>query len=353
MKLLRKYVCLVLAALVLCAAPAGARKPDVSRALSQPELYSIIYQQSSAEYKALCLQTYNAATSAMRELLRLGEFEMRDGKACAKTLVKVGEGKYAYEYKPLAVVLDLDETVLDNSGFEAWCVLTGHVFEPKNWGAWGVFQGAVPAAQRSVPGAVDFLLECQKMGITPIYITDRDESMRPGTLATLRGLGLDTPDLNERLILRKKGDDEARAQALLASMGVAEGDALYARTLANLSKKAGRRLEVSKDYQIVAFCGDNLYDHDVFVNAKETDAAKIRAQRNDEVAKAHRYDWGTRFFLLPCPMYGGWLNSVALPSDRLTDGLDDFGFQQWMVEQQRAARTMPSNKPREIAPARR
>ena len=72
---------------------------------------SIAWLQSSAEYKALCYQTYNMAAQAINDQIRLGSYVRVNGKLCEETLERTEDGKLMRIYHPLAIVLDVDETV--------------------------------------------------------------------------------------------------------------------------------------------------------------------------------------------------------------------------------------------------
>src|SRR5919198_131082 len=57
----------------------------------------------------------------------------------------------AYQTLPPAVVLDLDETLLDNSGYQAWMLMNDKTFDPKTWTAFVNAQVSTP-----IPGALEF-----------------------------------------------------------------------------------------------------------------------------------------------------------------------------------------------------
>jgi acid phosphatase len=188
---------------------------------------------------------------------------------------------------PPAVVMDIDDTVLDNSAPQARMILqfTCPAEFDAAWDEW-VAQRAAPA----VPGAADFIRAARAMKDTagrPVrvfLITNRECSARAGsqaacpqqedTLANLRSLGLDAPTLAEDLML--KGE---RAEWP--------------------SEKESRRQEVARAYRIVLNVGDDFGD---FLPGVRRQSVVER----ERARCAHRDWWGTRWFLVPNPMYGSW-----------------------------------------------
>ena len=86
---------------------------------------------------------------------------------------------------PPAVVLDLDETVLDNSAFEARRISNGVLFSEDEWNRWCEERSARP-----IPGAVEFLTHAQALGVKPIYITNRDHRVEQATRDVLAKIGV-------------------------------------------------------------------------------------------------------------------------------------------------------------------
>ncbi|MEY2490837.1 MAG: hypothetical protein QOC70_2779 [Verrucomicrobiota bacterium] len=122
-----------------------------------------LYMETSAEYRANCYQAYNLA------LFRLKE-----------ALAKQKSGKFA-------VVMDLDETAVDNSGFQAMQLRSGLGYDQRLWDAWEE-QGFDKVGL--IPGAKEFILEARKLGITVVYISNRNEKFREQTKKALTRLGI-------------------------------------------------------------------------------------------------------------------------------------------------------------------
>jgi 5'-nucleotidase (lipoprotein e(P4) family) len=201
---------------------------------------AVLYQQTAPEYRALCYQAYNLASVRIQQIVK------RRGS---------GEG--------LAVVLDLDETVLDNSPYEAKCILD-NISYPSMWKEWCDLGRA-----DAVPGAVEFLNLVNSLGVQIVYISNRKEEVRRPTKENLASLGL--PEVkDEHMLLR---DSE--------------------------SAKESRRQTILKNYEIALLVGDNLND---FSEVFETTQGKDRMAKVDELKKS----FAERFIVFPNPMYGEW-----------------------------------------------
>ena len=205
-------------------------------------LMSTLWMQKSAEYKALCYQTYYYAEKTLAENLK----------------------NYNGEKKP-AVVLDLDETVLDNSPFEAWSIKSGEGY-PKGWQEWCDLGDA-----RLVPGAFEFLDFAEKNRVEIFYISNRRESTREGTIKNLRNRSL--PNAQDKYVLLRTDQ----------------------------STKEPRRQQVLKEHDILLLLGDNLLDFSTLFEQ--------RGRRNF-MADSLRSEFGKRFIVLPNPAYGAWDNEV-------------------------------------------
>jgi len=174
------------------------------------KLFTALYQQQSAEYKALCLQAYNFAAN------RLNEYK------ATSTLPKV-------------IITDIDETVLDNSPFAVHQGLLHNEFDYNAW-----FEWTSKSIADTVPGAPAFLKLAASKGVEIFYITNRDEKERESTLRNLSKYNLPNTD-NEHLILKTNG-----------------------------SSKESRRQQVAATHEIVMLVGDNLGDFSYLFDKKST-----------------------------------------------------------------------------------
>jgi 5'-nucleotidase (lipoprotein e(P4) family) len=217
------------------------------------QIGATLYQQKAAEYRALAYQAYNLAR------LRLDE------DLDKKNLKKLPKAERS---RPRSVIVDIDETVLDNSPSNAYAAKNNVPFNVKDWYAWGEMRKAKP-----VPGAVDFLNYAVSKGVKVFFISNRDEVQKQATIDNLKAVGF--KDVAADNVVLRQGD----------------------------STKEPRRLAVAAKYRIVLLMGDNLDD---FSNIFEK---KSVVDRFAEVDKA-RDIWGKRFIVLPNAMYGTWENAV-------------------------------------------
>ena len=204
---------------------------------------AVLWFQSSAEAQALYYQGYHLAR------IRLSE-ELRNKQAA-----------------PLAVVVDIDETVLDNSPHQARLIRTNRVF-PAFWDEW-----IDRADARALPGAVEFLRFADSNRVAVFYVSNRDERMLGSTMKNLERCGF--PQVKaEHFFLQTKE-----------------------------SSKAERRRRIAEGYSIVLLIGDNMNDFsEVFEGKSPTERSSITHGMKDR--------FGEKFIILPNPAYGDWENAV-------------------------------------------
>lgn len=250
------YFCILIA--LICTA--GCNQPaSQSSSGTHPALYATLYQQQAAEYRALCYQAFAVA-----------------GFTLDAALATPHE-------KPLAVVVDIDETVLDNSPYQAQAIIEGFGY-PVAWAEWIDL-----AEAESVPGALDFLTRASKAGVEVFYITNRKEEFRAATLQNLVKLGF--PDADDKHLLMRTTSNE----------------------------KESRRLSVASQYEIVCLIGDNMGD---FAGVFDTTDAALRMQAVDD----NRGNLGSKWIVLPNVVYGHWVDVLSgfdrnLPEDSLNAAL--------------------------------
>jgi acid phosphatase len=262
---------LVLCGLAGCAAPSrmspSASAPPV---VGRETVNATLWMQRAAEYRIAAEQVYGLATERLTTTIAApGTAVVEQRGADPATLARL----------PTAIIVDLDETVLDNSFYQARRALAGGEFDESSWDAW-VSEGAAPA----VPGAVEFLRAASRAGHKVFYVTNRScpRGTAPGAgcpsrEATLRNLvALGLPDAGAPDALLQRGD----------------------RPEWSGSSKVSRRAWLAERYRIVALAGDDLHD---FVDRAEY------AQRREELAPL----FGTRWFLLPNAMYGSWERALV------------------------------------------
>jgi 5'-nucleotidase (lipoprotein e(P4) family) len=238
--------------IILIAGIAGCSTAIQPAANSNPQhitangkLFTAVFQQRAAEYNALCFQAYNIAR------VRLDE-------ALAK----------ATQEKPLAIVTDIDETVLDNSPYDVKQSLVGKDYEQKSWEEWTAL-----AKADTIPGALSFFKYAASKGVRIFYLTNRAEAERQGTLANLAQKGF--PDaVHEQLVLK-----------------------------GTVSSKEPRRQAIAAKYEIAMLIGDNLGDFSSLFDKKQP------GERNHNAALSAS-EFGKKYIVLPNPVYGDWENSL-------------------------------------------
>ncbi|MFC5742512.1 5'-nucleotidase, lipoprotein e(P4) family [Dyella tabacisoli] len=258
-----------LAALALLSACSTA--PTQSKKLTVPEavavatandnLNAVAWSQTAIEHDLIYLQTYRDAQSRLLAALkdpRWDALPKDDRVAPLKGL------------KP-AVVLDIDETVLDNSPYQARLIQSGSGFDEAAWAAWCKEENA-----HALPGAVEFTQFAAKHGVAVIYISNRAKDLDTATLANLRKAGLPV----------------SGAEAFLGLGTVVPGCEQVG------SEKGCRRQRVGRSYRVLMQFGDQIGD---FVDVP-ANTAKGRQQ-----VIAPYLPWiGSRWFVLPNPTYGSW-----------------------------------------------
>ena len=214
---------------------------------------AVLYMQKAAEYRALAYQAFNLARWQMD-----ADLDKRNIKKLSKPERRMAR----------AVVVDIDETVLDNSPAQAYGIKNRLPFNLQSWYAWGELRRA-----KALPGSVDFLNYAVSKGVKVFYVSNRDAVQKQATIDNLKGVGF--ADISaDNVILR-----------------TAE------------SGKENRRKAISTKYRIVLLMGDNLDDFsDVFEK-------KTVADRFAEVDKTKDI-WGKKFIVLPNAMYGTWENAI-------------------------------------------
>jgi len=227
-------------------------------------LNAVLWMQTSVEYQASAVQTYRLAQVALVHALH-------DPHSTA-ALEQTGN----FENLPPAVILDLDETVLDNSVFEARMTTSGGSYSDAAWTAW--------VNERSaglVPGAKEFLEFASAVGVAPIYITNRvcdvAKSDDP-TVEQLRELKLPLDPVSDRLLCSKDSKE---------------------------SDKTGRRRMCAAKFRILLQFGDQLGDF------LQIPAASANLEGREKLFLAHQSMWGEHWFQLPNPTYGSWEGAVG------------------------------------------
>ena len=261
-------------------AAAAAPVPATATVAAHDNLNAVAWMQTSVEYRALSEQTYRAATEQLDKALKEKHWDALVPEERGFTL----DDRRAAGLKP-AVVLDVDETVLDNSPYQARLIRDDADYDEVTWAQWVAEKKAKP-----LPGVVDFAKAANAKGVTLLYISNRAVHLKEATLANLRAAGLPVAD-----------------DSVFLGLGtVVEGCEQHG------SEKNCRRKLAGQKYRVLMQFGDQIGD---FVQV----ASNTREGRNQLYDEYN--DWfGERWWMLPNPSYGSWEpalfnNEWALPRD--------------------------------------
>lgn len=216
-----------------------AQTPD-SLLANKNLVTAVFWTRTSGEYRALNYQAYNFAKLSLDNALQTNTRK-----------------------KPLAVVVDIDETVLDNSAYYEHALREKKALNWENWKHWLLTKSA-----DTVPGAVGFLNYAASRNVEVFYVTNREEIFTQSTLNDLKKYSFPNVD-----------------------------QAHYLPSTGNYNKDP-RRENIAAKYEIVLFAGDNLSDFTSFFYNKEN-RAKAYVDENREL-------FGTKFIVLPNSIYGSW-----------------------------------------------
>jgi acid phosphatase len=230
-----------------------------------PSLNAVLWVQGAAEYAAAATGAYEMATRS----LELGQ---ADSSWTAAT--EQGE---AYHLLPPAVILDVDETVLDNTPYQARLIEDGERFGSDSWAAW-----VMEARARAIPGALEFTRSAARSGVTVFYVTNRDAELEEATRSNLERLGFPLATATDVILTRGERSEWG-------------------------SDKSSRRRHIARQYRVIVLVGDDLGD---FVATDRAGPAERMA-----LVERSRERWGTRWIVLPNPMYGSWDRSLLGFSD--------------------------------------
>ncbi|MCU0457547.1 MAG: 5'-nucleotidase, lipoprotein e(P4) family [Bacteroidales bacterium] len=228
-----------------------------------PLILATLWYQKSAEMRALYYQCFrNAETALMHNLALAGYTTPVAGTPAPEGTVHSGDKK------PPAVVLDIDETLLDNSPFQGWQVLEKKSFNNDDWFRWVEL-----ARARPLPGAVEFTRYADSLGVEVFYVSNR----------TVKEMG---PTIEN-----------------MAVWGFVNADSTHMLLKETTSSKVERRDLIKMDYEVLLLIGDNLADHSGIYEKRGPD-------HGFAAVDADRRLFGTKYIVLPNPMYGNWLNDL-------------------------------------------
>ena len=251
-------------------APApGSATVGALHAGAHDNLNAVLWMQVATEYEASLRTVYNAAGDVLDRALADRSWD---------ALPRVERGGQRVENLPPAIILDADETVIDNSAYQARLIARGETFDAVTWEAFVNERRSL-----ALPGAREFLLAAAQRGVTVFYVTNRSAAEKPATYDNLRALGFPMSDPEDTVLTI----DEAQGWS---------------------PDKSTRRQFVGERYRVLMLFGDNLGD---FVDGHR---GKSNAERT-ALVEGYRDWWGERWFMLPNPSYGGWEGATTRGAD--------------------------------------
>jgi len=240
---------------------------------------SVLWYQTSAEFRASAIQTYRQATDLLAHAKNDQSWTVWPQQNATNL--------------PPAIIVDIDETILDNSPAAAQDVLTNAAFSDASWDRWVSL-----AKADAVPGAVAFVNAAEAMGIKVLYISNRACATRAGnnrpcpqkddTLANLKAVGIQQISDNQLWLKAEQADW--------------------------ISEKESRRQLAMQSYRVIMSVGDDFGDF--LPNVKKNITPAQRAALVDQY-QAH---WGTKFFMLSNPTYGSWDTILNQPKQQYLRG---------------------------------
>ena len=244
-------------------APATPAAPAAPEAAAAPHdnLNAVVWMQRTAEYGAVTETIYHAAVSHLDRALKDRKWD---------ALVPGERANAATGLRP-AVVMDVDETVLDNSPYQARLIHDGQDYNEVTWDQW-----VAEAKAKPVPGVVDFAKAASARGVTILYISNRATHLKDATIANLRAVGMPVKD-----------------DGVFLGLGTFVEDCEQ-----NGSEKDCRRRLAGQQYRVLMQFGDQLGDFAQIVS----NTPQARA----DLAGRYRAWFGERWFMLPNPSYGSW-----------------------------------------------
>lgn len=236
------------------------------------QLDAVLWTQTAIEHEVLYQQIYAAATRQLKPALADPQWDA------------LAQAPRNLQNLPPALIVDIDETLLDNTPVNAKAVVEGGAYDYAEWYRW-----VEKAEARALPGSVAFMQAAAQLGITPYYLTNREPGQEADTLRNLQRAGFPIADAGQIL-----------------TAGTAIGGCQQAG-----SDKSCRRQWVGERARVLLMVGDSYGD---FIAAPN----RLSAQR--QAAAPYQAWFGQRWFLLPNPTYGGWYTAPYDDQDELPDG---------------------------------
>lgn len=255
---------LLTAGLVLAACAARPPSPAMPSAIdsvggSNNNLNATLWMQHAQEFRAAVRGSFAVAERQLERALADPDWDA----------LPAGERSGPARQLPPAVIVDADETMIDNSAFQARNIRDHASYSVPRWEAWANERRA-----RLMPGALEFARRAEALGVTVFYVTNRGHAGEfDATAENLHALGFPLRDDRSNLFLM--GDPRAP-----------EHD------------KGSRRRWIGERHRVLLMLGDNLGD---FLDGSRADMAA-----RDRLMAPYQGWWGERWIMLPNPAYGSW-----------------------------------------------
>jgi 5'-nucleotidase (lipoprotein e(P4) family) len=220
-------------------------------------LLAALWTQQSVEYKGNSLTVYSLAK------LRLDQ-ALADKNWTAAPVEQKGE----FQNLPPAVVLDVDETLLDNSPYQVWMLKSGKSFSIKTWNEF-----CAAEISRAIPGAVEFTKYADSKGVKVFYVSNRGVEIEKETRDNMEKLGFPMGGNVDTFLMQNEKPDWG-------------------------SKKGTRRTVIAKDYRIILEFGDNFGDFDDRYTSSDADRVKFFEENKER--------WGREWLVIANPTYGSF-----------------------------------------------
>jgi acid phosphatase len=230
------------------------------------DIDALLWSTASAEYDVIARQIFS---QAKRQLAKLIE---------SPATAALEQDPEQSRHLPLAVIVDVDDTLLSNGQYHYGLLAAGKRFDKESWGAW------IDQAQaRAIAGSLEYTQFAAEKGVRVFYVSNRDVAHLDGTRRNLQQLGFPVDEDGSNLLL----------------LNGAEGWSW---------DKGSRRAYIAKNYRVLQIIGDGLGD---FMSG--TSSMSLAEQRR---ASAHYMShWGERWFMLPNPVYGDWESAILKGED--------------------------------------
>lgn len=251
---------------VLTATVIFAGCSSTKQVADDPTTSATLWVQTSAEFDALTTTVYRSASTQLNNALSVNSWT-----------ASVEQEDNQYRGLPPAIIMDVDETVLDNSPFQARLIKQNKSYNEERWNSWVREEKA-----EAIDGALSFAKEAAAKGITVFYLTNRDASVEEATRDNLEKLGFPMKENTDVLLTKNERQEWTSA-------------------------KVNRRKYLSTNYRIIMLFGDNLND---FVPTEG-----LNLEERKQLVEKHRDRFGTQWFVLPNPVYGSW-EEALFNSDR-------------------------------------